>query len=432
MAYLQYRDYYRQLVLSGQLPFPQYPVYPYKSVVPNICNDCNDKPLFPCGTNELCGYSGNFSYDPFIPDFHYDATSALTYNTPDPYLEKYNYSCYDRTPYQDPSSVMGFTMQILVSNIPNFCTNLDLNLLNPCGIVVFNDVVWVANSGTGLITKYNLLGGCLPPLINVFGPVANIGKPTGIVYNCDVNNFFIHCGPMSAPSMIITATRDGTINAYNCEIDPGNTTIVVNNAACNAVYTGLELFCGVLYAADFYNQKIDVFDGKFCKINDHLFIDENSGETIPENFAPFNIVNIGDFLYVTYAQQNPRESQYESCGVGKGYISIFTARGKFVKRFTSCGVLNAPYGVLLAPSWFGYPSGAIMVGNFGDGKINIFGECGKYLSTMKDEFNNDICIEGLKDLTINPNYLRLVYWTASSHNLRGGCMGTLNTRCGIC
>lgn len=304
---------------------------------------------------------------------------------------------------------------------------LDTNLSDPWGIVLFNDIVWVTNRGSGLITNYNLLGEPLQPLINVFGPLNNIAQPTGIVYNPDLFAFQIVNGPISAPAKIIVATRDGTINGYNYSIDPNNSIIMVDNSADNSVYTGLAIFNRTLYATDFYNRKVDVFDANLKRRRNCAFNDEFTGNPIPSDFAPFNITNIGDFLYVTYAKQNPSDNQYPLAGAGFGFISIFTPDGKFFKRFVSGGPLNIPLGIIPAPSWFGYPAGALLVANFGDGTINVFGVDGACLGNMRDKFSNNICIDGLRGLAINPCYDRVIYWTASSNNLTSAYMGTINS-----
>lgn len=429
MSYLQYNNNYYQLILSGRLPYPYY--YPYTSSAPNITNDnCED-----CFFNTIprCPI-----YPPLPPP--YDCMYNYDYRGPhsipnlchigrNPDDEKYDYCLYGITPYQDPSSAMGFTVERLTSSIPFCARHPDPNILEPWGITIVNDVVWVTNTASGLITSYNLLGLPLLPTINVFGPCDNLAQPTGIAFNCNVNAFPICCGPNIEPSNIIVVTRDGTINAYNLCIDPDNSILVVDNSCKNSVYTGLVLVCDKLYATDFYNQRIDVFDCKFKQLPEYKFIDENCDDPIPEDYAPYNIAYIGDFLYVSYAQQSPCDNQYECLGMGKGYINIFRLDGKFIRRFSSCGVLNAPWGMILSPASFGYPAGSIMISNFGDGNINIFDCNGNYINKLRDGCYVEICICGLRGVTINPNYNRILYWVCSENNQKDGTLGTINIRC---
>ena len=426
MSYVEYVDpYYRRLVLSGQYPNPYcYPYFtpfffPNISSAPNLSNqDCDNISIRSLWDNYYCYDRINI----------YDIASNLCYNAPEPCNAKYDYYYYDRIPYQDPSVVMGFTVQYLVSNVLNLAINPDPNLLDPWGIIIVNDIVWVANAGSGLITRYDLLGRRLLPVVNVFGPNNNIAQPTGIDSNDDLSAFIMVNGPITGPSLILTATRDGTINGYNFDIDHDNSILLIDNSKKNSVYTGLAVACSVLYVADFYNQKIDVYDKNLKKISDCDFVDECYKDPIPKDYAPYNIINIGDLLYVTYAKQSPLDNQYPLCGRGFGYVNIFNLRGKFVRRFASCGTLNVPWGLSCAPSWFSYPPGSIMVANFGDGKINIFDHDGKCLGNLHDEFYNEICLEGLRGITVNPNYDRILYWTENANNLRESFMGTINTR----
>lgn len=423
MSYIQYKDpYYRRLVLSGQLPNPYcYPYltpwfFPNISTVPNISNqDCENCSIWPL--NDIYYNCAN----------RCDLLNNICYTECDPYFSKYDYCFYDRTPFQNPCIALNFTVHNLVSNVPDLAPVFDLNLLDPWGVIIINDEVWVANTGTGLLTKYDLLGRPLLPIVNVFGPVNNIAQPTGIAKNYDLLAFPIINGPISAPSMILTATRDGTINGYNFDVDPNNCILLIDNSKNKCVYTGIEIVGNTIYVADFYNQKIDVFDAKLEK-KDLPFIDEFSGDPIPEDYAPYNIINIGDFLYVTYAKQSPLDNQYQLPGRGHGYISIFNFDGKFIRRFASCGTLNSPWGVIPASSHYGFPAGSIMVSNFGDGKINIFDHTGKFIGTLTDGNNNEICLDGLRGITLNPNCDTILYWTESSNNFRDSFMGTINIR----
>jgi hypothetical protein len=446
MAYFQYNDYYRILLRTGRLPIP-YPYYfPYLSPAPNLSSDSCCRSHYYGSLPYDCYY--NYGPGPELPE---PSVNNLCYNERNICEAKYDYHCYDKIPFQDPSLALGFSIQRLVSNIPTFALHLDVGLLVPWGIIVIGDIVWVVNSGTGLLTSYNLCGEPILPVVNVFGPVGNIAQPTGIAYNNDIDSFILVNGPLRGSSSFIISTRDGTINGYNADIDPVNTILLIDNSANNSIYTGITVvnFSKIfitnndtvvtdanlvapifnenkIYVTDFYNQQIEVFDGVLKRITTCFFIDEDTNDPIPEDFAPYNIVNINDFLYVTYARQNPDDNQYELCGSGFGFISIFTFEGIFVKRFASRGPLNAPWGLVLAPSSFGYPAGSIMVANYGDGTINIFDPNGKYLCPLRDSSNNVLCLGGLRGLSLNPNYARIVYWTADDNFLRDAYMGSIN------
>src|SRR5262249_36036424 len=83
-------------------------------------------------------------------------------------------------------------------------------------------------------------------------------------------------------------------------------------------------------------------------------------------------------LWISYARQN-RAKHDPVHGVGLGFVDIFTTDGDFVSRFASFGQLNAPWGMMVAPSNFGPGvSNHILVGNFGDGHINVFTPGGEF------------------------------------------------------
>ena len=72
-------------------------------------------------------------------------------------------------------------------------------------------------------------------------------------------------------------------------------------------------------------------------------------------------------------QQNPAGGR-EIPGAGKGYVSAFDLAGNFLARVASGGVLNAPWGTAQANPNFGAYGGDLLIGNFGDGRINAFHE----------------------------------------------------------
>lgn len=422
MAFYHYQNYYKELMRQGRLPVP-YP-YLHQSAAPNLCNNSNS------------------CYYPNINDI----------NCQQDYLIRPN--IYDQTPYQNPSTVQSFVAPRLIANVPDDAKIVDPNLLNPWGILIMDDIIWVADSGAGLITSYDLLGNSYLTPINVFGPFGNIAEPTGIALNASLDAFKITNGPLIQSSSILVATRNGTINGFNTIVDPINTIIMIDNGNLNAVYTGLavvnlinnvvirrprrlannfrdqrsieQIGSNVLYATDFFNREIVSYDGQLNKLN-YLFVDEYSEDPIPQNYAPYNIINIGDYLYVVYAEQRADDNQYVQLGVGNGYISIFDFKGNFVRRFVSRNVLNAPWGVALSPSYFGYPAGSVMVGNNGDGLVNVFSEGGSYLGTLSDASMNQICLGNLFGLFVNPNYNELLYWASSRDNLRISNVGTVNS-----
>jgi len=281
----------------------------------------------------------------------------------------------------------------LVSDQAGQAAFTDSNLKNPWGIATSStSPFWVADNMTGLSTLYNTTG--QPSALVVTVPPASGGKtgnPTGIVYN-GTSDFEVGT---SAPARFIFATEDGTISGWSQAI--GSTAVLkVDNSASTAVYKGLAIgnngTGNFLYAANFHAGRIDVFDASYTSATlAGNFIDPN----IPSGYAPFNIQNIGNVLYVAYALQDA-EGVDDVPGLGHGYISTFDLNGNFVARFASQGTLNSPWGMAIAPNGFGAFTGNLLVGNFGDGRINVFDpDTHAYLGQLSDATSTPISIEGL-------------------------------------
>ena len=210
------------------------------------------------------------------------------------------------------------------------------------------------------------------------------GAPTGVLFNSTTDfggNKFIFAG------------EDGTILRHG--VRWCNTAVkVADRSQFNAVYKGITMAndgtANFLYVANFKGGKIDVFDSGFHYVTNKPFIDP----TIPAGYAPFNIQKIGENLYVTYAKQKGPDDMDDEAGHGNGYVSVFKANGTFAKRLFSRGDLNSPWGIALAPAGFVADQQAILIGNFGDGKINAFDFTGKHYGELQSG-GHALVIDGL-------------------------------------
>jgi uncharacterized protein (TIGR03118 family) len=293
----------------------------------------------------------------------------------------------------------GYVQQNLVSDLLGVAPVQDSNLVNPWGMSSGPTTpIWVSDNGSGKTTLYNGLGQPFPvgaPLVITIAPPAGgtTSAPTGQVFNGNSSAFLLSATPGSGARFIF-ATEDGTISGWNSGLT--SSILKVDNSPSGAVYKGLAIGSNAsgnfLYAANFHNGSIDVFDTNFTQVTlPGGFVDP----TLPAGFAPFNIQNIGGKLYVTYAMQDAAKHD-DVAGPGNGFVDVFDTNGNFLQRLVSMGPLNSPWGLALAPSNFGQFSNDLLVGNFGDGVINAFNPTsGLLLGQLDNAGGSPITIDGL-------------------------------------
>src|SRR5271157_580016 len=312
--------------------------------------------------------------------------------------------------YAAPNTFNSFSQQNLVSDIPGLAAWTDPNLVNPWGVSFSpTSPFWVADNGTGLATLYNSTGTPLSLVVTIPPPTGQMGPaaPDGQVFNPNPANF--------GGSHFIFATEDGTISSWS---GGTNAVLQVDNSAGNSVYKGLALASNgsgtFIYATDFHNGAINVFDTSFHPATlPGSFTDPN----LPAGYAPFNIVASGGNLYVSYAVQNPAKHD-DVAGPGNGILDVFDTNGNFVQRLVSNGgALNSPWGMAWAPAGFGKFGGDLLVGNFGDGTINVYDPVtGTWLAQLDDPSGNPVTNLGLWDITFgnggNGGSKNILYFTA--------------------
>jgi uncharacterized protein (TIGR03118 family) len=309
---------------------------------------------------------------------------------------------------------------------------VDPQLVNPWGLAFDpSGALWVANNGTGTATTYGAAGNKLPTTVTIpSGGLGGTGTPTGLVLNT-TTDFAI---PNSTAATYIFAGEDGSISAWNAAA--GAVAVVVANRGLVATPTGATpgpaAYKGIaiastgganfLYAADFHNGQVDVFDKNF------VFVKSFTDATIPAGFAPFNIANIGGLLYVTYAKQLGPDNHDDAAGVGNGFVDVFNADGTMVRRFASNGRLNSPWAVTAAPATFGPFAGAILIGNFGDGTIGVYdASTGAFIDVLRNASASPIVITGLWGLAFGPGAgSNILYFSSGPGDEAHGLVGTLS------
>jgi uncharacterized protein (TIGR03118 family) len=286
----------------------------------------------------------------------------------------------------------------LVSDLPGLAQLTDPDLVNPWGLAAGPTTpAWVADNGTDKATIYpGFVNGSpiskAPLVVNIPG-----GAPTGQVFN-PTPGFVVRAGAASGPALFLFDSEAGLVSGWNPGVPPPppSTQAQVGAGVRHAIDKGLAMATTptgtLLYAADFHHGRIAVFDQDFDRV--HL-AGRFRDRMLPPGYAPFNIQELGGRLYVAYAKQDA-DGEDEVAGPGRGFVDVYSTRGQLLRRLIRRGELNAPWGLALAPAGFGRFSGALLVGNFGDGRINAYNPAtGEFLGRLRHEDGSPIEIEGL-------------------------------------
>jgi uncharacterized protein (TIGR03118 family) len=236
----------------------------------------------------------------------------------------------------------------------------DVNLVNPWGLVSSpTSPWWPANNGSNTLTIVPATGAVNSTVVQA------AGGPTGIVWNGTSTAFPITGGAAS----FIADTEDGHVLGWRS----GTAALTTPAVHAGAVYKGLALAQTAngpqLYATDFHNGKVDVYNSQWVLQTAPSFNDPN----LPAGYAPYGIQTVGSRIFVTYAKQDAAAHD-ELAGAGIGAVDVFDTAGTLIGRVATGGTLNAPWGIALAPTNFGSFAGDVLIGNFGDGRINAFKE----------------------------------------------------------
>lgn len=291
-----------------------------------------------------------------------------------------------------------YVQRNLVSDQMGKAASTDPNLVNAWGMSRGpNTPVWVSDNGADVATLYRGAVGGAPVSAVPLVVATPGGAPTGQVFN-DTTAFLVP--GTGQPALFIFAGEHGDLSAWNQAVSPNTMAVAVGHTD-GAVYKGLALvhspFGPLLLAANFHDNRIDVFNSSFQRLDvGRLFRDR----FLPRGYAPFNVAAIGDKVLVTYAKQDADRTD-DVAGRGHGFIDAFTTYGAFLHRVASRGDLDSPWGLTLAPADFGRFSNDLLVGNFGDGRIHVLDpRTGRELATLTNSSHHAIVIDGLWGLLV--------------------------------
>ncbi len=328
-------------------------------------------------------------------------------------------------PLMPPTTATAYVLKSLVADTSGAAAHTDANLKNAWGIV-FNPAgfVWVVNNGTSTSTLYD--GNGVPQSLVVAVP----GGPTGIVFNSS-QDFKVSQNGHTGASAFIFVGESGTVSGWSPSVNLNNAVGVVDASAGGKVYKGLAIanYLGFnyLYAADFHNASIDVYDSSFTKVSLPGGFKDAS---IPAGYAPFGIQAIGAKIYVAYAKQDA-QAHDEIAGTSLGIIDVFDTAGVFIKQLAFGGALNAPWGMTMAPANFGSLSDMLLVANFGDGRINAYDpDTGRFAGVLSGADGSPIVIDGLWGIAfgngINSQPANTLFFTAGPSDEAHGLYGRID------
>ena len=321
--------------------------------------------------------------------------------------------------HSDRKPSVFYTRNLVTNSLPTFnAVSQDTNLINSWGIAIANDSLWVADNGSNVLTNYDFNG-------HVIGsPVTGVNAGTGIAVN-KTSGFNIVNGSNNGPALLLVGSETGVVYGYNGAVSSAGIQAVAG--VSGSTYKGLTIANGQLFVANFGVglSRVEVYDSSFAPVtlSGTPFVDPGLIPSSSPGYAPFNIAYIDGFIYVVYALQNG--SGDDVAGAGHGYVSIFQTNGTFVRRFISGGNLNSPWGIMEIPSTFGFPHDAIVVGNFGDGKLNVYDRNGNFLTALKDVAGNPIVLPGLWGLVANQQNSVHIFWASGPNAEADGLIGSL-------
>jgi len=367
-----------------------------------------------------------------------------------------------------------YTQVNLVSNTSGVAPVTDPTLINPWGLSRSSSSPWwISDNGTGLSTLFNGAGVknsliVTIPKVDPNNKTFPAGTPTGTIFNSVPTDFVL---PGGFASSFLFATLDGAIVGWNPNVGiapgaaaPSVNVVIAVKTTDGSSYTGLTsaLVDGnrYLYAANFNNGRVDVYDSNFHPVtlnpndqdpnngngnqnnnddNDKAFADR----FLPRNYVPFNVQSVGNDIVVTYALHQQGQP-LETDGPGLGYVNIFTAKGRLIQRLEHGDWLNAPWGITLAPQDFGAFSHDLLIGQFagggttqGSGTIAIYDlVTGQFKGLLQTASGSAIAINGLWDISSANNSAAgsydpagapgsELYFTAGPNKGTGGLFGYL-------
>jgi uncharacterized protein (TIGR03118 family) len=314
-----------------------------------------------------------------------------------------------------PAFAAGYSVTPLVSDQAGVAPVQDTDLINPWGLAQQSDgaPVWTSDNGTSKSTFYDRTTGVKQSPI-----VAVPSLPTGIVYVPGSFGFKVTEGANTGACSFIFDTISGVVSCWAPSVDTTNALTGYDGSAQHSVYTGLAIDGQNehLLMADLANNQVQILDNTWTVIGS--FTDPE----LPKKYAPFNVQILKGKVYVAFTRVRKNRFKHKK---GEGYVDVFDLSGNLQTRLIANGNLDHPWGLAIAPASFGQFANDLLVGNFGDGKINVYDPTtGSFLGTMKGANGKPLVIDGLWALDSGPGTSK-VQFSSGPDKETHGLIGTL-------
>ncbi len=319
----------------------------------------------------------------------------------------------------------------------------DTNFVNPWAMSSSANW-WISTAGTGFNYVIPATTGTVSFKVIVpsgSNPSAN-GVPSGSVATSGATGMLLSNG---AIANFLFSTLDGTISGWNGRLGTNNalSQIVINNKASGAVYTGLAVLNtsngSFILAPNFASGAVEIYDSTYkpAKLAGN-FSDPN----LPSGYVPFGVHVLNSQVWVTYAQHTSTTPYRTVSGAGLGIVDVFDNTGFLVARVGTGGNLNAPWGVAIAPANFGIYSNDLLVGNFGDGIVNVYDpKTFTYVGQLMDSAGKSLSYAALWELlpggtkignstAVSGGDVDTVYFTAGLADEKHGLLGAISNGAG--
>jgi len=323
-----------------------------------------------------------------------------------------------------PNTIAGVVTQTVLVATAN-----DPNVVNAWGLAFTpaGDAAWIADNGTGNISVYDANNTLVNTITVPVPDGIDTAAPSGLIANSLPDNF--------NGDAFIGVTEEGTVIGFPA--DGSDPAIRYDNSGSGAVYKGVAIATSggqpLLLVTNFNAGTVDVFDANYAPTT---ITGGLTDTTLPAGFAPFNVATFGAAIVVTYAKQDDQKHD-DVKGEGNGFINAFDLNGNMATRLASNGTLNSPWGLAVVPNDAAAIQGRLLVGNFGDGKINVFAAAltdsanmsATFEGVLGDSANNPLSIDGLWSLQFPPNAgtfdSKVLYFTAGPNSEQGGAYGSI-------